>query len=259
MSDAWIRAIVALPFGLVLGSFMTVVAGRVPVGESLIHPRSHCPVCGAQIRNRDNVPVIGWLLLRGRCRDCRARISIRYPLLELATGLLVAGAFFVVDDLWLALPVAALLALLPTVAAIDIECHIIPNRLMYPALIALPLLLVLARILGAPVDLRGMGIGFAAYGGALFVVALVSGGMGMGDVKLAALIGSVLGALGLRYIAVAAGVAIVLGGVGGVLALLAGRGRKAAIPFGPYLAAGAVVAALWGRPIADWYVRTLIG
>ena len=259
MSDAWIRAIVALPFGLVLGSFMTVVAGRVPAGGSLIHPRSHCPACGAQIRNRDNVPVIGWLLLRGRCRDCGTRISIRYPLLELATGSVVAGAFFVIEDLWLALPLAALLALMPAVAAIDIEHHIIPNRLMYPALIALPLLLVLARVLGAPVDLRGMAIGFVAYGGALFLVALVSGGMGMGDVKLAALIGVVLGALGLRYVAVAAGAAIVLGGVGGVVALLAGRGRKGAIPFGPYLAAGAVIAVFWGEPVADWYLRTLLG
>ena len=259
MSDAWIRAIVALPFGLAIGSFMTVVVARVPVGESLMHPRSHCPVCGAQIRNRDNVPVIGWLLLRGRCRDCGARISIRYPLLELATGLVVAGAFFVIDDLWLAIPQAALLALMPTVSAIDIERHIIPNKLMYPALIGFPLLLVLTRILGAPVDLRGMAVGFAAYGGALFLVALVSGGMGMGDVKLAALLGLVLGALGLRYVAVAAGAAIVLGGAGGVVALLAGKGRKAAIPFGPYLAAGAVVGTLWGQQIGDWYIRTLTG
>jgi leader peptidase (prepilin peptidase)/N-methyltransferase len=109
------------------------------------------------------------------------------------------------------------------------------------------------------VDLRGMAIGFVAYGGALFAVALVSGGMGMGDVKLAALIGLVLGALGLRYVAVAAGAALVLGGVGGVVALLAGRGRKGAIPFGPYLAAGAVIGVFWGESLADWYLRTLIG
>jgi leader peptidase (prepilin peptidase)/N-methyltransferase len=259
MSDAWIRAIVALPVGLVIGSFMTVVAARVPAGESLIHPRSHCPVCGAQIRNRDNVPVIGWLLLRGRCRDCDAHISIRYPLLELATGLLVAGAFFVFDDALVALPQAVLLAMLPAISAIDIERHIIPNKIVYPALIGLPVLLILTWLLGAPVDLRGMVIGFAAYGGALFLVALVSGGMGMGDVKLAALIGIVLGALGLRYVAVAAGAAIVLGGVGGVVALIAGKGRKGAIPFGPYLAAGAVVAAVAGEPIAHWYLRTLLG
>jgi leader peptidase (prepilin peptidase)/N-methyltransferase len=259
MSDAWIRAIVAFPVGLAIGSFMTVVAARVPAGESLIHPRSHCPVCGAQIRNRDNVPVIGWLLLRGRCRDCGARISIGYPLLELATGLLVAGAFFVFDDALVALPQAVLLAMLPAISAIDIERHIIPNKLVYPALIGLPVLLVLTRLLGAPVDLRGMAIGFAADGGVLFLVALVSGGMGMGDVKLAALIGVVLGALGLRYVAVAAGAAIVLGGVGGIVALIAGKGRKGAIPFGPYLAAGAVVAAVAGEPIARWYLRTLLG
>ncbi len=255
---AWLPAIVAFPFGLALGSFMTVVTERVPAGVSVVTPRSRCPGCGAEIANKDNIPVLAWVLLRGRCRNCGAPISARYPLLELSTALLFSGAFLVHESLWVATAVAFLLVLMPAIAAIDIEHRIIPNRLMYPALVAFPVYLTVARLFGAPVDLTRMVLGFALYGGVLFVVAIVSRGMGMGDVKLAALIGLVLGSLGLRYVGVAAGAAIVLGGVGAIVALLLGRGRRSAIPFGPYLAAGAVVSAFWGGPIADWYLRTFV-
>jgi leader peptidase (prepilin peptidase) / N-methyltransferase len=256
---AWLPAIVAFPFGLALGSFMTVVTERVPAGVSVVSPRSRCPRCGAEIANKDNIPVLAWVLLRGRCRSCGSRISPRYPVLELSTALLFSGAFLVYESLWVALAVAFLLALMPAIAAIDIEHRIIPNRLMYPALIAFPVYLTVARLFGAPVDLVRMVLGFALYGGTLFAVAIVSRGMGMGDVKLAALVGLVLGSLGLRYVGVAAGAAIVLGGVGAIVALLLGRGRRSAIPFGPYLAAGAVVGAFWGAAIADRYLRTFVG
>jgi leader peptidase (prepilin peptidase)/N-methyltransferase len=256
---AWLPAIVAFPFGLAIGSFMTVVTERVPAGMSVVSPRSRCPRCGVEIANRDNVPVVGWVLLRGRCRNCGERISARYPLLELSSAVLFSGAFLVYESLWVAVAVAFLLVLMPAIAAIDIEHRIIPNRLMYPALIAFPAYLAIARLFGAPVDLVRMAAGFAAYGGALFVVAIVSRGMGMGDVKLAALIGLVLGSIGLGYVGVAAGAAIVLGGIGAIVALLLGQGRKAAIPFGPYLAAGAVVSAFWGADISAWYLRTFVG
>ena len=255
----WLLAIVVFPLGLALGSFMTVVTARVPAGESVVRPRSKCPSCGTEIANRDNVPVIGWVILRGRCRNCGSRISPRYPLLELSTALLFSGAFLVYESLWVGAAIAFLLMLMPAIAAIDIEHRIIPNRLMYPALVAFPVYLTLAWLIGAPVDLARMLIGFTSFGGALFVVAFVSRGMGMGDVKLAALIGLVLGSLGLRYVGVAAGAAIALGGVGAIVALIVGRGRKAAIPFGPYLAAGAVVSAFWGAQIAEWYLRTFLG
>jgi leader peptidase (prepilin peptidase)/N-methyltransferase len=259
MSDAWLRALVAFPFGLAIGSFMTVVAARVPAKESIVRPRSRCPSCGTEIAARDNVPVLGWLLLRGRCRSCGARIGVVYPLLELGTAVLISGAFFAYESLWVAFAVAALLALMPAITAIDIEHRIIPNRIVYPALIAFPVFLVVAWLAGAPVDLARMAIGFLAYGGGLFLVAMISGGMGMGDVKLAGLIGIVLGSLGLRYVGVAAGAAIVLGGVGAIVALALGRGRKSAIPFGPYLAAGAVVSAFFAEPISDWYLATFLG
>jgi leader peptidase (prepilin peptidase)/N-methyltransferase len=254
----WLAPVAAV-FGLAIGSFMTVVAARVPAGESVVSPRSRCPRCGAQIRSRDNIPVLSWILLGGRCRDCGERIPARYPLLELSTAVLMAAPFFVYESVWVACGVSALLALMPVISVIDIERRIIPNKIVYPALLAFPLYLVIANVLGAPVDLVRMVIGFAAYGGILFIVALVSRGMGMGDVKLAALIGLVLGALSLGQVAVAAGAAIVLGALGAVAALARGAGRKGAIPFGPFLAAGAVVAAIWGVQIADWYQRTFLG
>jgi leader peptidase (prepilin peptidase)/N-methyltransferase len=255
---AWLRAILAFPFGLALGSFMTVVVARVPAGESIVRPRSRCPNCGTEIANRDNIPVIGWLLLHGRCRTCGDRISARYPLLELSTALLFSGAFLVYESLWVAFAVACLLLLMPAIAVIDVEHRIIPNKLMYPALIAFPIYLVIARLAGAPVDLVRAAIGFVSYGGGLFVVALISRGMGMGDVKLAALIGVVLGALSLGQVGVAAGAAIVLGALVAIVALVRGAGRKGAIPFGPSLAGGAVIAALWGVQIADWYQRSVL-
>lgn len=255
MDDAWLRAFVALPFGLVVGSFMTVAVYRLPKGESVVRPRSRCPGCGAEIGARDNVPVLSWLLLRGRCRRCGERISAVYPLLELVTTALVVLAAIRYPDPWQALLVAGLLALMPGIALIDLRHRIIPNRLTYPSLLLFALVIVLAWLIGGATDPLRAGIGLLLYGGILFLIALVSGGMGMGDVKLAALIGLVLGSLDLRFVGVAAGAAIVFGGLGASLALGMGRGRKSAIPFGPYLAAGAVVAGLWGDPIASWYIH----
>jgi leader peptidase (prepilin peptidase)/N-methyltransferase len=254
VDDVLIRVLVAVPFGLAIGSFMTVAVHRLPRNESVLTPRSRCPGCGSELRNRDNIPLLSWLLLRGRCSSCGMRISIEYPLTELATAAVVVGVALTWTDLWVAVIVAVLASMMPAIALIDIRHHIIPNRLMYPALIAFPVLLVAARLSGAPVNLAGAAIGFVAYGGGLLLVALVSRGMGMGDVKLAGLIGLVLGSLGLRYVGVAAGAAIVLGGVGGLMALLLGRSRRDAIPFGPYMAAGALVAIFVGDRLAEGYL-----
>jgi leader peptidase (prepilin peptidase)/N-methyltransferase len=175
-------------------------------------------------------------------------------LLELATAGLVVLAAIGYPNPWQAVLVAGLLALMPGIALIDLRHRIIPNRLTYPSLILFSLVIVLARLIGEAADPVRAGIGLLLYGGILFIVAVVSRGMGMGDVKLAALIGLVLGSLGLRFVGVAAGAAIAFGGLGGLVALGMGKGRKSAIPFGPYLAAGAVVAGLWGEQIASWYI-----
>ncbi|MFB3737401.1 MAG: A24 family peptidase [Candidatus Velamenicoccus archaeovorus] len=255
---SWVRVVVALPFGLVFGSFLTVVVTRVPAGESIVRPRSRCPGCGTQIRSSDNIPVLSWIVLRGRCRACGARIPVTYPLLELGTAALFVAAALRFDDVWVAVMMAPFCGLMLGLAVIDYRHKILPNRIVYPSLILFPAYLVVAAVAGADVDLARAGIGLLAYGGGLLVVAIVSPrGMGMGDVKLAALIGVVLGSLGLRSVGVAAAAGILLGGVVAVGALLAGAGRKRAIPFGPFLAAGAVIAAFWGPELASLYLNRL--
>jgi leader peptidase (prepilin peptidase)/N-methyltransferase len=254
----WIRVAIAVPYGLIIGSFLTVLVTRVPAGESIVAPRSRCPSCGTPITARDNVPVVSWLLLRGRCRSCGLRIPIRYPVMEIVTAALFAAAAIRYEDVWLLIAVSVFLGILLALSLIDLEHKILPNRIVYPSLIGFPAFLVVARLAGAPVDLVHAAIGFFAYGGFLLVVAFISpAGMGMGDVKLAALIGLVVGAIDLPSVAVAGGLAIILGGIGAVVALAMGKGRKAAVPFGPFLAAGAVLALFWGSAIADAYVRSV--
>jgi leader peptidase (prepilin peptidase)/N-methyltransferase len=250
-----VRALVAAPFGLVFGSFLTVVVHRVPRGESLVRPRSRCPSCGTQIRAVDNVPVVSWVFLRGRCRACGARISPVYPSVELATGVLFAGVALRYVDAWVIALLAPFCGLLLAISVIDIRTKKIPNRLVYPALLLSAGFLPVARLAGADVDLVRAAVGFLALGGGFLIVAfVVPRGMGMGDVKLAALIGLVLGSQGLGVVGVAAGAGILIGGVGAVTALVAGASRKQAIPFGPFLAAGALVAVFLGLEIASRYL-----
>ena len=250
------RALVFGLVGLAFGSFLTVVVHRVPKGESLVSPRSRCPSCGAQLRNVDNIPVVSWLQLRGRCRSCGARISPVYPLTELATGALFVAAAVGFDGVWVAAIMAPFLGLMVAVSAIDLRHRIIPNRIVYPSFPIFAVSILAADLAGVGLDAPRAALGMLAFGGALLVVALVSPrGMGMGDVKLAGLIGLVLGSLGLRFVAVGAGVGIVLGGVGAIVALIAGVSRKQALPFGPFLAAGAAVATLFGEQLASAYLR----
>jgi leader peptidase (prepilin peptidase)/N-methyltransferase len=257
MSDAWIRALVAVPFGLVVGSFLSVVADRVPKKESIVSPRSRCPHCGAEIRNRDNIPVLSWLALRGRCRSCGARVSARYPLLEIGTAASFAGVAIVYPRVYVIVMLCAFCAVMIVVGAIDLELKIIPNRITYPALPAFAAAILLGWAIGQDLDPVRAAIGAVSYGGAFLLIAVIAPrGLGMGDVKLTGLIGLVMGSLGLRYVGVAAGSAILLGGLGGLVALMAGRGRKSAIPFGPFLTAGALVAVFWGEQVADWYLRS---
>jgi len=255
-SDVGLRVLITLPLGLVLGSFLTVAISRLPAGESLVRPRSRCPACGVQIRNADNVPVLSWVVLRGRCRACKARISFVYPLTELAVGGLFAAAALAFEDPWIVGLLAPFLGLLAATTVIDWRHRIIPNRLVYPTFLIATGYLVVARLAGAPVDLVDALIGCLAYGGGLLIVALISPrGMGMGDVKLAGLVGLALGALGLRYVGVAAGIGILIGGVAAIVALVAGASRKSGLPYGPWIALGAGMAVFFGERIASAYLR----
>jgi leader peptidase (prepilin peptidase)/N-methyltransferase len=240
--------------GAVVGSFLNVVAYRLPRRESLIAPPSHCPACGAHVKPYDNVPILSWLLLRGRCRSCSAPISPRYPLVEGLTAALCVGAVLAHQSASaIALSITLILLVVPA-ALIDLEHRIIPNRIT--ALGA-----VLALLIGLALDPSGEPerlIAGAAAGGFLLVAALAyPGGMGMGDVKLAAVMGLFLGS------AVAAGllVALLTGVLVGVVIMArkgAHGGRKTAVPFGPFLALGALVAIFAGQPIVDLYVNHFI-
>lgn len=235
--------------GLLIGSFLNVVAHRLPAGESLASPGSHCPHCGHPVRPYDNIPVLSWLLLRGRCRDCGAPISWRYPVVEAATAGLFAGVVAARDDAaGIALGLILVTALVPIVL-IDLEHRLIPNRITGPAAIA-------ALAAGLALDLHGVPeqliAGAAAF--AFFFVAAWAyrRGMGMGDVKLAGVMGLCLG----RAVAPAILIALIAGVlVGGVIIARVGAraGRKTAVPFGPFLALGAVVAIFVGDNVVHWY------
>ena len=248
-------ALVAGVFGAVLGSFLNVVAHRLPLRESVVAPRSRCPQCRTPIRSRDNVPVVSWLLLRGRCRDCAAPISARYPLVELATAVLLAAvAVAASSPADLALGIALMLLLVP-VTLIDIDHRIIPNTLMLAgSAISLTLLALLA-----PGRLPEHLIAAVAAGGFLLVAALARpGGMGMGDVKLAGVLGLFLG----RSVGPAMLVALVAGSLIGAVIIArkgAREGRRTAIPFGPFLAAGGVTAWFAGDAVVEWYLATFLG
>jgi len=257
--DLALRILIALPAGLAVGSFLTVAITRAPMGESLVRPRSRCPSCGAAIRPSDNVPVVSWLALRGRCRACGSRISPVYPLTELVCGGLFVAVALRFEDPWRVMLLAPFVALLVAVTVIDVRHRMIPNALLYPALLLTAPYVVVADLLGGSLDAVRAGVGFLAYGGGLLLVALVApGGMGMGDVKLAALVGLALGGLGLSSVGVAAGAGILIGGVAAIVALVAGRGRKSSLPFGPSIAAGAILSVFAGPQLADLYLR-LVG
>jgi leader peptidase (prepilin peptidase) / N-methyltransferase len=267
----YILAAIAGVFGLAIGSFLNVVIYRVPIGKSIAYPSSACPHCGSGIHAYDNVPVVSWFALGGKCRNCRAPISARYPLVELGTGLL----FFVV-----ALPVAARLAAVePTVNAIasgltlvaylylaaisialsfiDIEHHKLPNVIVLPSYIVGIVLLGAAAILAGDFgQLERAGIGMGAMGVAYLLIALVKpGAMGLGDVKLAGVLGLFLGFTGWGALIVGSLAAFFLGGIYGVVLIALRKStRKSGIPFGPWMALGAWIGILFGNLIWNDYL-----
>jgi leader peptidase (prepilin peptidase) / N-methyltransferase len=241
--------VLALLFGLVIGSFLNVVAHRLPRGESLAHPGSRCPRCGTPVKPYDNVPVLSWLVLRGRCRHCGEPISVRYPLVELATGLLFAAVVLARDDaVDIVLGLLLVTALVP-IMLIDLERRLIPNAITLPAAIA-----GVAAILLLDTDLILEALVAAAAAGGFFLLAAVlyPRGMGMGDVKLAGLLGLYLG----RGVGPALFAALILGVLVGAVIIArkgASAGRKTAVPFGPFLAVGGLLGFFVGDGLADDY------
>lgn len=244
-----LAAVLAAP-GLALGSFLNVVAARVPVRRSLVRPGSACLSCAAPIAWYDNLPLVSWAVLRGRCRACRAPISPVYPAVELATALLVAACVLAFGPTARAAVAAAFCAVLVAVSAIDLAHRIIPNRIVLPA--AAAALVVQTALEPSPEwALAALGASFF-----LLVAALAyPGGMGMGDVKLALLMGAVLG----RTVPVAlmAGMLLALLPSAVLLARHGSKARKMGIPFGPFLALGSVVALFAGDAVLGWYLSTI--
>ncbi|TAK69553.1 MAG: prepilin peptidase [Actinomycetota bacterium] len=248
--------------GLLVGSFLNVVIWRVPRGESVVRPGSHCPGCGHRVRGRDNIPVVSWLLLRGRCRDCGTVIGWRYPLVELGTGALFGLLAWHFGASW-ALPAFLYLAAAGTaLAVIDLDVRRLPDAIVLPSYLVGGLLLLVPAIADGDWSayLRAW-LGAAALYGFYFALAFIyPAGMGWGDVKLAGVLGLFLGWLGWAELVVGAFFGFVLGGVVGIVLMVTGRaGRKSALPFGPFMLLGALVAILIAPVLTDWYVGGVLG
>jgi len=259
--------------GLIIGSFLNVVIWRLPRGESLSHPGSACPRCGHAIRWWDNIPVLSWLLLGGRCRDCANLISWRYPLVELATGMFFAGvALWTLSDgpgigdsgVALVLALVAyfyLAAVSVALALIDLDTQRLPNTLVLPGYVIGAVLLTASSFFAG--DFASL-VSAAIGGASLFVAYLLMavaypGGMGFGDVKLAGVLGLFLGWLGFGPLLVGAFAAFLLGGIFSVALILVRRaGRKSGIPFGPWMLAGAWVGIFAGEAVWTGYLA-LVG
>jgi leader peptidase (prepilin peptidase)/N-methyltransferase len=243
----------AAPFGLVIGSFLNVVAYRLPRGESLVAPPSHCPGCDTPIKPWDNIPLLSWIFLRGRCRSCSERISPRYPLVELATAVLFGALVLargLTDDLVVLLPFAAMLI---AVADIDLEHRIVPNRIVVPMAVYGVVASAVVRTELLPELLIA---GAAAFTFLLLAALIHPAGMGMGDVKLAGVMGLYLGA----SIVPALLIAFLSGSIVGlaIVARSGAKGRKQGVPFAPFLALGAVVALFAGNQLVHLYLHHLV-
>ncbi len=251
LADAAPAAVfVAVPlFGLVIGSFLNVVIARLPERRSLWSPGSACPGCGAAIAWYDNIPVLSFLALRGRCRACGVAISWRYPIVELATGAAFLGAYATFGPTGRFVAAAVLLSALITITAIDLRLQIIPDAITLPGI----LVGVLSSVgTGRPAALDSV-IGVLVGGGVFFFIILVQpAGMGGGDMKLGAMLGAFLGWKVLLFSLL---VAVVGGGALAVVLLATGlRGRKDPVPFGPFLALGGATGLFWGERVVAWYV-----
>jgi leader peptidase (prepilin peptidase)/N-methyltransferase len=260
-----IAALVAVAglVGLLTGSFLNVVIWRVPRGESVVRPPSACPVCHRAIRPYDNIPVLSWIALRGRCRDCGSSISVRYPLVELGTGVAFAATAWLVGAAWVLPALLYLVSIGVALALIDIDTHRLPDAIVLPAYVVAPVLLTLASANPGGDGDWGALVRALVGGGALwlfyFVLMLIyPAGMGFGDVKLAGILGLYLGWFGWAALLVGGFAAFLLGGLYAIGLVSLGRAqRKSGLPFGPWMLLGTAVGIVAGSSLAGWYLGIL--
>ncbi len=247
----------AAVLGLILGSFLNLVAQRLPLRQPLARPGPRCSGCLVPAGRADKVPVVSWLVRRGRCRSCGQPVSARYPLVELTSAGLFAAAALRFGAVPVLPAYLVFMAALVTVTVVDLEHRIVPSRVVYPALaLGAPLLVAAALTQGSVASLAHAALGGLASFGAILVLNLISPRlMGMGDVRLAGLIGVFLGWLSLAHVLVGLFLGFLLGAVAGAGLAIRGPDRNPSVPFAPFLAAGAILAVLWGRPLA----RLLVG
>jgi leader peptidase (prepilin peptidase)/N-methyltransferase len=246
--------------GLIFGSFGTVAAWRIPRRENIVTGRSHCPRCGATITALENVPVVSWLVLRGRCRHCGNPISVRYPLIELTTGVLFALSAAKFGWSVETFVFAAFLWVLVVLTVIDLDHKLLPNRVVYPSFVAGWAGLTAAALVdGEPGRLLDAAVGSAIFGGTFFVIALVAPrGMGLGDVKLGFVLGTFLGYVRLGLVPFGMFLSFLTGALIGLAVMsISGGNRKMQIPFGPFLVLGTVLAIFAGEPLLDAYLSRL--
>ncbi|MBC2753707.1 MAG: prepilin peptidase [Desulfobacteraceae bacterium] len=246
--------IFAFIFGACIGSFLNVCIYRIPEGKSVIHPPSACPQCGYRIRFYDNIPIVSYILLRGRCRRCKVHIPVRYPLVELITGLAALAVFLKYGPTLAAGIYFLFIAVLLVITFIDIDHQIIPDIL---SLTGIPLFFLLGFLVPF-ITWKDALIGILAGGGLLYAVAfgyqLLTGrdGMGGGDIKLLAMIGAMIGWQGILFTVFVSSLSGTV--IGLLLALPAGRSMKSRLPFGPFLAAGAIAYLFCGPALIRWYI-----
>lgn len=255
MSPHTIYALFSFVFGMVVGSFLNVCICRMPKDESIVSPPSHCPHCNYQIRWYDNIPVISYLFLRGRCRGCGARISPQYPLVELLNGIITLFLFLRFGPTLAFAVLFVFCSALVVITFIDIEHQIIPDEISLSGIV---IGFVMSFFLQGHNWLNSL-LGILLGGGSLLLVAYgyqwLTGkeGMGGGDIKLLAMMGAFLGWKSIPFIILASSL---VGSVVGVsIMLLQKKDSKLAIPFGPYLAFGAVLYIFYGRPLIEWYLN----
>ncbi len=252
-----LTTILIFAFGACIGSFLNVCIYRIPAGQSIVHPGSNCPNCRTMIAVYDNLPILSYLLLRGKCRTCLAPIAIRYPFVELLTGLFALACALAFGLTVHALVVFVFIATLIVVALIDLDHRIIPDAISLPGI----LFFFLASLTVPTVTWQSSIVGILVGGGSLFTVAwvyqLMTGreGMGGGDIKLLAMIGAMTGWQGVVFTLFAA--SAVGTAIGMLVMIRSGRGMKLAIPFGPFLALGAVIYLFFGERLIGWYLGTI--